>query len=156
MSVQDTRRSCILVSRQRAMGMSGCGSTHVASISEGERCANFIYRWYAMRSPTTSMAPPFPLNRTRKSTHKSDDWPEWFSHGWTLQEMIVPNNVQLFNSDWTSIGDKKTPDVQGRPIDVVVDDHGLSPCHSQVISLPLIICWLPFHLDISGCPVLRM
>ncbi|KAL4070108.1 hypothetical protein V8B97DRAFT_1917823 [Scleroderma yunnanense] len=50
----------------------------------------------------------FPTESDNEKYHKSNGWPEWFSHGWTLQEMIAPGNVQFFNQDWQSIGDKRT------------------------------------------------
>ncbi|KAI6099174.1 hypothetical protein F5141DRAFT_1066743 [Pisolithus sp. B1] len=34
-------------------------------------------------------------------------WPEWFSRGWTLQELIAPTDLQFFNKDWQLIGDKR-------------------------------------------------
>ncbi|KIK20667.1 hypothetical protein PISMIDRAFT_682062, partial [Pisolithus microcarpus 441] len=34
-------------------------------------------------------------------------WPEWFSRGWTLQELIAPTDLQFFNKDWLYIGDKR-------------------------------------------------
>ena len=67
-------------------------------------------------------------------------WPEWFSRGWTLQEMIAPRDVQFFNKDWHSIGDKRS---LSSTLEVItrVPQHilkeGLSsnrPCVAQIIS----------------------
>lgn len=33
---------------------------------------------------------------------------EWFQRGWTLQELIAPDNVYFFNKYWTRIGSKAT------------------------------------------------
>jgi hypothetical protein len=33
---------------------------------------------------------------------------EWFQRGWTLQELIAPDNVYFFNKDWVKIGSKAT------------------------------------------------
>ncbi|KAI6143343.1 hypothetical protein BKA82DRAFT_4331259 [Pisolithus tinctorius] len=34
-------------------------------------------------------------------------WPEWFSRGWTLQELIAPAALEFFNKNWVSIGRKQ-------------------------------------------------
>ncbi|KAG2130035.1 heterokaryon incompatibility protein-domain-containing protein, partial [Suillus cothurnatus] len=33
---------------------------------------------------------------------------EWFQRGWTLQELIAPDNVYFFNRNWIKIGSKAT------------------------------------------------
>ncbi|KAG2347123.1 HET-domain-containing protein [Suillus weaverae] len=33
---------------------------------------------------------------------------DWFQRGWTLQELIAPDNVYFFNKDWIKIGSKAT------------------------------------------------
>ncbi|KAG6327603.1 hypothetical protein ID866_11486, partial [Astraeus odoratus] len=38
---------------------------------------------------------------------KNNGWPEWFSRGWTLQELIAPRDVKFFNKNWQPIGDKR-------------------------------------------------
>ncbi|KAK3394988.1 hypothetical protein B0H63DRAFT_518057 [Podospora didyma] len=32
----------------------------------------------------------------------------WFTRGWTLQELIAPEKLEFYQSDWTKIGDKST------------------------------------------------
>ena len=32
----------------------------------------------------------------------------WFTRGWTLQELLAPQNVEFYDQDWVSIGTKKT------------------------------------------------
>ncbi|KIM51150.1 hypothetical protein SCLCIDRAFT_1169265 [Scleroderma citrinum Foug A] len=67
-------------------------------------------------------------------------WPEWFSHGWMLQELIAPSNVQFFNKDWQSIGDKGAHaptlrNITGIPEHILT--HGLfgnHPCVAQIMS----------------------
>ncbi|KAF2723568.1 hypothetical protein K431DRAFT_243099, partial [Polychaeton citri CBS 116435] len=38
-----------------------------------------------------------------------DGWldSEWWTRGWTLQELIAPSNVMFYDRDWTRIGSKK-------------------------------------------------
>ena len=33
---------------------------------------------------------------------------EWFTRGWTLQELLAPTNLQFYDCNWTPLGDKKT------------------------------------------------
>ena len=33
---------------------------------------------------------------------------QWFSRGWTLQELLAPKRITFFNSEWRPIGDKQT------------------------------------------------
>ena len=82
----------------------------------------------------------FPIAKDNARYPKSNGWPEWFSRGWTLQEMIAPGNVQFFNKDWHPIGDKRTlspilEDITRVPQDIL--KGGLSsnrPCVAQIMS----------------------
>ncbi|KAL4078823.1 hypothetical protein V8B97DRAFT_1864703 [Scleroderma yunnanense] len=72
-----------------------------------------MYRWYENASVCYAYLhdvadSSFPSERHDARFPASNGWPEWFSRGWTLQELIAPRNVQFFNKDWQPIGDKKT------------------------------------------------
>lgn len=36
----------------------------------------------------------------------------WFTRGWTLQELIAPNNVEFYSQDGVKLGDKKSLEQQ--------------------------------------------
>ncbi|KAI6028861.1 hypothetical protein F5J12DRAFT_398310 [Pisolithus orientalis] len=82
----------------------------------------------------------FPTRRDDKMFGRFDGWPEWFSRGWTLQELIAPENLRFFNKDWEYVGDKrslapKLAEITKVPVRVLRD--GLSSYHpsaAQVIS----------------------
>ena len=82
----------------------------------------------------------FPTARNNKKYPKSIGWPQWFSRGWTLQEMIAPRDLRFFNKDWHPIGDKRSlapilQDITGVPQDILKE--GLSsnrPCVAQIMS----------------------
>ena len=83
------------------------------SSAELSEAINSMYRWYKNSGicyaylhdvPGSS----FPTTRNKARYAESNGWPEWFSRGWTLQEMIAPSNVQFFNKDWHLIGDKRS------------------------------------------------
>ena len=115
------------------------------SSAELSEAINSMYRWYENSSicyayihdlPGSS----FPAARNDERYAKSNGWPEWFSRGWTLQEMIAPRDVRFFNKDWYPIGDKKTLAPTLQTITQVPRDilkEGLSsnrPCVAQIIS----------------------
>ena len=70
----------------------------------------------------------------------SNGWPEWFSRGWTLQEMIAPRNVRFFNKHWQCIGDKNTlahilADITRVPKLILTDGPTSNrPCVAQIMS----------------------
>ncbi|KAL4062226.1 hypothetical protein J3A83DRAFT_4374755 [Scleroderma citrinum] len=49
----------------------------------------------------------FPTEHDQWRYNTSTGWPEWFSRGWTLQELIAPREVQFFNQHWKPIGNKR-------------------------------------------------
>ncbi|KAI6039996.1 hypothetical protein EDC04DRAFT_1595804 [Pisolithus marmoratus] len=71
---------------------------------------------------------------------KFNGWPEWFSRGWTLQELVAPSALQFFNKDWECIGDKqslapKLAEITKVPLHILRD--GLSshrPSVAQIMS----------------------
>ena len=114
------------------------------SSAELSEAINSMYRWYEnsricyayLHDVHSSSFPTAPDHRYPKS----NGWPEWFSRGWTLQEMIAPRDVQFFNKDWHPIGDKRTLSPILENI-TQVPQHilkgGLSsnrPCIAQVMS----------------------
>ncbi|KIM67997.1 hypothetical protein SCLCIDRAFT_996781 [Scleroderma citrinum Foug A] len=115
------------------------------SSAELSEAINSMYRWYensricyAYLHDVPGSSFPTAVDHTRY--HKSEGWPEWFSRGWTLQEMIAPRDVQFFNKDWHPIGDKRTlartlSSATRVPQDILKE--GLSsnrPCVAQIMS----------------------
>ena len=115
------------------------------SSAELSEAINSMYRWY--RNAKTCYAylhdvdgPSFPTKKDDEKYPKSNGWPEWFSRGWTLQEMIAPSDVQFFNKDWQPIGNKvmlaeTLTEITRVPEDILTD--GLNerrPCVAQIIS----------------------
>ena len=115
------------------------------SSAELSEAINSMYRWYANAKICYAYlhdvdSSSFPTKKDDKNYPKSDGWPEWFSRGWTLQEMIAPRNLQFFNNDWQPIGNKKglVRDLQritGVPPHILTDGlEGNRPCVAQIIS----------------------
>ena len=89
-------------SRLRGMSTSGCGWTLARQAKQRRTIRGVYKRGYATWTSMLlrGVRDPFcPTDRDDMEYPKSDGWPEWFSHGWTLQEMIAPNNVQCFDTN---------------------------------------------------------
>ncbi|KIK20347.1 hypothetical protein PISMIDRAFT_59205, partial [Pisolithus microcarpus 441] len=82
------------------------------SSSELSEAINSMYRWYHNSQKCYAYLHDvedsiFPSRQDFSKFHKANGWPEWFSRGWTLQELIAPRQVEFFNKGWVSIGDRK-------------------------------------------------
>ena len=113
------------------------------SSAELSEAINSMYRWYENSGICYAYlhdvhGPSFPV--TGDHARYPGGWPEWFSRGWTLQEMIAPRDVQFFNRDWHPIGDKRALAPILQTITRVPQDilkEGLSsnrPCVAQIMS----------------------
>ena len=81
------------------------------SSAELSEAINSMYRWYANAKACYAYlhdvdGSSFPTEKDDEKYQEWNGWPEWFSRGWTLQEMIAPSDVQFFNENWQSIGSK--------------------------------------------------
>ena len=104
-----------------------------------------MYRWYENAKVCYAYLhdvpdPWFPTTSDHGRYYDFLGRPGWFSRGWTLQELIAPDNVQFFNKDWQCIGDKRTlaptlQNITGVPEHILVDGlHGNRPCVAQIMS----------------------
>ena len=115
------------------------------SSAELSEAINSMYRWYENAKvcyaylhdvPDSSL----PTTRDKERYPDFSGWPEWFSRGWTLQELIAPNNVQFLNKNWQTIGDKRAlahilRDITEVPEHILVDGlRGNRPCVAQIMS----------------------
>ncbi|KIM51441.1 hypothetical protein SCLCIDRAFT_143259, partial [Scleroderma citrinum Foug A] len=115
------------------------------SSAELSEAINSMYRWYENSAVCYAylqdVRSSFPRLENKKIYPNSKGWPEWFSRGWTLQEMIASRNVQFFNEGWESIGNKKMlahalSRITGVPPHILADGLSASnrPCVAQIIS----------------------
>ena len=115
------------------------------SSSELSEAINSMYRWY--ENSTICYAhlhdfegPSFPTVPNIQKFSAFSGWPEWFSRGWTLQELIAPRNLQFFNKHWQSIGSKEAyanniNEITRVPRAVLVDGLAANrPCVAQIMS----------------------
>ncbi|KAL4077390.1 hypothetical protein J3A83DRAFT_1570482 [Scleroderma citrinum] len=115
------------------------------SSSEVSEAINSMYRWYENSKMCYAYLHDFegwtfPTKPNNDKFPKSNGWPEWFSRGWTLQELIAPRKLQFFNKSWKSLGTKRTHadglnKITRVPVAILVD--GLTsnrPCVAQIMS----------------------
>ncbi|KAI5986980.1 heterokaryon incompatibility protein-domain-containing protein, partial [Pisolithus orientalis] len=119
------------------------------SSSELSEAINSMYQWYqnaqvcyAYLSDVDELPRPTKPYHIR-SFRERNGWlgPEWFTRGWTLQELIAPRELEFFNKEWVPIGNKRhlavvLEDITGIPREVLRD--GLS---TQRLSVAQIMSW---------------
>lgn len=64
---------------------------------------------------------------------------QWFRRGWTLQELVAPNNVVFFSRDWEEIGSKSS----------------FTPLIERITGIDRGVLLMNYPEEISGCPGLR-
>ncbi|KAG0699809.1 HET domain-containing protein [Suillus ampliporus] len=76
-----------------------------SSSSELSEAINSMYMWYKKAQICYAYLDDV-SNRNPSDAESSFARSEWFKRGWTLQELIAPNNVIFFSRDWEEIGSK--------------------------------------------------
>ncbi|KAJ1338580.1 HET domain-containing protein [Microdochium nivale] len=73
--------------------------------------------WEVESEPVTEVAPRWQWTSAGGSGNRSQDAHDfldalarsiWFTRGWTLQELIAPQQVVFYNASWTEIGTRKS------------------------------------------------
>ncbi|KAI6033867.1 hypothetical protein PISMIDRAFT_682070 [Pisolithus microcarpus 441] len=79
--------------------------------TELSEALNSMFRWYENSKRCYAYLHDVDIFSTtpdHETFAKFNGWPEWFSRGWTLQELIAPEDLQFFNKEWQFIGDKRS------------------------------------------------
>jgi hypothetical protein len=87
-----------------------------SSSAELSEAINSMYNWY-MRSEVCYAylndvscgvsADPLEITDASEDQYSSFRKSEWFTRGWTLQELIAPEDVRFYDQDWSFIGIKR-------------------------------------------------
>ncbi|KAI0856036.1 hypothetical protein F4860DRAFT_494488 [Xylaria cubensis] len=85
-----------------------------SSATEESESINSMFKWYReARLCITYLADvkrdaEVPITSTKIFKRTSNDEPsDWFFRGWTLQELLAPQDMQFFDKDWTYMGTKQ-------------------------------------------------
>jgi tetratricopeptide (TPR) repeat protein len=80
---------------------------------ERSKAINSMFRWYKNATKCYVFLPDVSVSTTTEIGEQSS-WEasfrasEWFTRGWTLQELIAPVSVEFFSSEGRRIGDKRS------------------------------------------------
>lgn len=94
-----------------------------SSSSELSEAINSMFNWYHQAERCYAHLADVPS----KSTFKES---EWFTRGWTLQELLAPSDIHFLDENWTYIGTKITrqqdiSDCTGIPVNILCGDDDL-------------------------------
>ncbi|KIK28180.1 hypothetical protein PISMIDRAFT_606770 [Pisolithus microcarpus 441] len=113
------------------------------SSSELTEAINSMFRWYKNSKRCYTYlhdTTDFPTAPDTVTFAESHGWPQWFSRGWTLQELIAPDDLRFYNKDWTEIGNKRSKateleQITRVPASVLKDGlSSYSPSFAEVMS----------------------
>ncbi|CAJ2512256.1 Uu.00g052710.m01.CDS01 [Anthostomella pinea] len=92
-----------------------------SSSAELSEAINSMFRWYTDAAVCYAYLSDFPDRERIAKLHPEADGPHikrlqstsfarcrWFERGWTLQELLAPDTVKCYDSDWNLYGTKTT------------------------------------------------
>ncbi|KAJ3565758.1 hypothetical protein NPX13_g7382 [Xylaria arbuscula] len=89
-----------------------------SSSAELSEAINSMFEWYRLSSVCFAYISDLPAGTIdQPSTLWRDEENRicrWFRRGWTLQELLAPNNVEFYDREWNFRGDKKDQQVMER------------------------------------------
>lgn len=77
-----------------------------SSSAELTEAINSMYKWYERSEICYVYLEDFVLKAAREDHGESFRYSRWFSRGWTLQELLAPQNVVFYDRRWIEIGSK--------------------------------------------------
>ncbi|KAL9037656.1 MAG: hypothetical protein Q9214_005603 [Letrouitia sp. 1 TL-2023] len=83
------------------------------------------------------------LRRRKKKNERQEEYSEWFSRGWTLQELLAPRSLLFFDRRWNKLGTRRALAAEveratGIPAKYVTDFAG----HAQEASVAMKMSWM--------------
>ncbi|PHH93032.1 hypothetical protein CDD83_2142 [Cordyceps sp. RAO-2017] len=93
------------------------------SSAELSEAINSMYRWYYKAERCYAHLADVPFKATFENS-------EWFTRGWTLQELIAPSKVFFLDENWADLGTKESLQIvvsgrTGIPLDILSGDRDL-------------------------------
>ncbi|KAH7364549.1 hypothetical protein BKA65DRAFT_371585, partial [Rhexocercosporidium sp. MPI-PUGE-AT-0058] len=81
------------------------------SSAELSEAINSMFRWYREAQVCYAYLSDVPGGsdwETRQQSNSAFRKSQWFTRGWTLQELLAPEMVVFFDADWEDIGTKNS------------------------------------------------
>ncbi|KAM0251619.1 hypothetical protein ACHAP5_001628 [Fusarium lateritium] len=79
-----------------------------SSSAELSEAINSMFRWYTNASACYAYLSDVFLHEVGVEVVDGLKKSRWFTRGWTLQELIAPNDVEFFDHNWSPLGDRHT------------------------------------------------
>lgn len=79
-----------------------------SSSAELSEAINSMFRWYTNASACYAYLSDVFLHEVGVEVVDALKKSRWFTRGWTLQELIAPNDVEFFDHNWSPLGDRHT------------------------------------------------
>ena len=76
------------------------------SSAELSEAINSMYEWYKNSCLCYAYLEDVPHDEDYTSQNSSFRLSQWFTRGWTLQELIAPSRIRFFTRGWIEIGEK--------------------------------------------------
>lgn len=94
---------------------------------EHQKAMNSMFRWYQCAAKCYVYLADVPAHERKSPGQGASDWKQffmrsqWFTRGWTLQELLAPRVVEFYSQNSTRLGDKTSledlvHDVTGIPV----------------------------------------
>ncbi|KAH7120589.1 heterokaryon incompatibility protein-domain-containing protein, partial [Dactylonectria macrodidyma] len=111
------------------------------SSAELSEAINSMFKWY--KNSSVCYAALEDLHTNKESTTLSDlEKCRWFTRGWTLQELIAPEKLIFFNTNWVEVGSKTELEFCGMIEDITTVDYGtLLGFSPRLISISRRMSW---------------
>jgi hypothetical protein len=81
---------------------------------EHQAAMNSMFQWYQRATKCYAYLADVSADEQNTASQSERTWQssfqasQWFSRGWTLQELLAPRNVEFFSQDCAKLGDKTT------------------------------------------------
>ena len=82
-----------------------------------------MFRWYENAEVCYAYLPDVNIENSERRRYENLRRSQWFKRGWTLQELLAPEDVQFFGCSWISIGSKRTLALEVSSITGIKQEH---------------------------------
>ena len=103
-----------------------------SSSAELTEAINSMYKWYEKSETCYVYLEDFLLESAREDRGESFRYSRWFSRGWTLQELLAPQNVVFYDCRWAEIGSKTFLRAKISNICWISPDHLSQPKNASI------------------------
>jgi hypothetical protein len=111
------------------------------SSAELSEAINSMFHWYRDSHMCYAFLSDVHSNATKMTEPLPRDFPSsrWFTRGWTLQELLAPHVLYMFNTHWEVIGTKLSlasvlQSITGIPVDVLRGKSVSECCVAEIMS----------------------